>query len=175
MTLASTDWRGGLAVVALLAGCAQEYQVAAPIDVDPADVLECAFSPISGTQLSVYDCNPVFAGTDENWGQGFRSVGFRTQSILGHPFYQIWYSATPDGDLGDYGLGYAVSGDGTNWETHAGNPVIDTARGWDDDLMDQVRVVWDADSAEYVLAYQGFNLREGTFGIGMFTSPDGVD
>lgn len=172
MSMASTRW----ILLAASVACGQEYDVVGgPVDVDPADVLACDFSPIPDTKFSVYDCNPVFSGTEEDWGEGFVSVGFRTQTVLGHPFYQIWYTADDgDGAFGNYGLGYAISGDGTHWEVHEANPIIDDDRGWDASQMDQVRVVWDADTKQYVLAYQGFNTAAGTWGLGMFTSADGI-
>lgn len=162
--------------IVLATGCGHEYEVAAPLDIDPADVLECPFSPIGGTKMSKYDCNPVFTGTGEDWGESFGSVGFRTQNVLGHPFYQIWYTSSEDPyQWGNYGLGYAVSGDGTTWDTHEANPVVESRnQGWDADNMDQVVVVWDDLRREYVLAYQGYNIDQGDWGIGIKTSPDGV-
>lgn len=166
--------------IAALAACTQEYEVIqGPVDIDPGDVAECGFSPISGTKLSVYDCNPVFTGGDSDWGQGFISTGFRTQEVLGHPFYQIWYSAAPQG-TDDWGLGYAVSSSGTAWENHPENPLVQGRNGdWDQDRMDGIQVLWDADRNEYVLWYQGFRLGDGLldpgdWGIGIKTSPDGV-
>ena len=169
MHTASTRW----AALALLAGCNQEYQIGAAVDIALETALECGFTPRSGTQLSRYDCNPVFTGTEERWGEGFQSVGFRTQNVLGHPFYQIWYSSFDA--QGNYGLGYASSSDGTTWQAHPGNPVIDDDRGWDATSMDHVRVVWDELAGRYVMAYQGFDVQGGTFGLGVMTSPDGVD
>jgi hypothetical protein len=162
-------------VLALVA-CGNDYDLSAqPVEVDPGDVLACPFTPISGTQLSKYDCNPVFSGTDETWGADFVSTGFRTQEVLGHPFYQIWYSAGPaDGATGSYGLGYAVSANGTDWEAHPNNPLIVGDGGWDADNMDAVVVVWDDQRLEYVLAYQGYNIANGKWGMGIYTSPDGA-
>ncbi|MEQ1501710.1 MAG: hypothetical protein ABMB14_05740 [Myxococcota bacterium] len=159
---------------AVTAGCGHEYGIAQPVDVDPADVLTCGFTPISGTHASVYDCNPVFTGTGEPWttDDGFVSVGFRAQIVLGHPFYQIWYSSRSSAT--NYGLGYAISTDGTTWEANPANPVIASSAGWDADLMDQVVVVWDDARGEYVLAYQGVNLGANRWGIGVLESPDGI-
>ncbi len=178
MRTASTE-RAALAL-ALLAGCGQEYQVVqGPVDINPGDIAECGFSPISGTRLSVYDCNPVFAGSGEGWAEGFVSVGFRTQQVLGHPFYQIWYTArNPAGDR--WGLGYAVSHNGTDWTPHPDNPLLRNEEGaWDQDQMDGIQIIWDAARGEYVLWYQGYQLGTNAFdpgqwGIGVKTSPDGV-
>ncbi len=164
---------GALAVAA----CAPDYElVQGPVDVDPGDVLECPFSPIPGTRMSVYDCNPVFSGTDEDWGKYFVSVGFRTQTVLGHPFYQIWYAGRPTqtADGGNYGLGYAISSNGTDWEAHPENPLISEDGGWDADNMDAIVVLWDDVREEYVLAYQGYDIAGGTWGMGVYTSPDGI-
>lgn len=175
-----TAWTRALALLAL-AGCDQEYQVIhAPVDVDPGDIAECGFSPISGTKLSVYDCNPVFTGASSgNWGEGFISTGFRTQELLGHPFYQIWYSAGPP-DSDNWGLGYAISSNGTDWEDHPDNPLVkNKVDTWDQDRMDGIQIIWDETRKEYVLWYQGFRLGDGfvdpgDWGIGIKTSPDGV-
>lgn len=161
-----------------LVACTQDYEIVADRpDVDPGDVAECGFSPISGTQLSVYDCNPVFTGTDEEWGDSFISVGFRAQEVLGHPFYQIWYSSRPSGvGEGEWGMGYAVSSNGTDWEAHPDNPLVTFESGdWDEDQMDQIQINWDEGRNEYVLWYQGFDVNGGTWGMGVKTSPNGVD
>lgn len=176
MRTASTS----LALLAL-ASCGTEYEVVqGPVDVDPGDIAECGFSPISNTKLSVYDCNPVFAGSDEGWADGFVSVGFRTQELLGHPFYQIWYSArSPDDSR--WGLGYAVSHNGTDWEAHTDNPLVRNQDGaWDQDQMDGIQIIWDESRSEYVLWYQGYQLGQNAFdpgqwGIGIKTSPKGTD
>lgn len=172
---------GALAALAL-ASCGQEYDVIqGPVNIDPGEVAECGFSPISGTKFSVYDCNPVFSGTGENWGDRFVSVGFRTQELLGHPFYQIWYSASPSngGSEPEWGLGYAVSDNGTDWTPHEANPLVSNNLGdWDEDNMDGMQIIWDESRGEYVLWYQGYNITNNpadqTFGIGIKTSPDGV-
>lgn len=161
----------------VLAACNQDYEILADHpNVDPGDVTECGFTPISGTRLSVYDCNPVFAGTGESWGPDVDAVGFHTTEVLGHPFYQIWYSAhAGGGDYGDWGLGYAVSGDGTAWDAHPDNPLLRSEAGaWDSDAMDGIQVVWDPTSEQYLMAYQGFNLNRNTWGMGIATSFDGV-
>jgi hypothetical protein len=163
--------------LALLAGCQPDYEIIPePPDVDPGAVTECGFSPISGTRLSVYDCNPVFAGTDEEWGSEVASVGFHATDVLGHAFYQIWYSAAPaGGDYGDWGLGYAISGDGTNWDLNPANPLLESQSGsWDVDGMDAIQVVWDESRDQYMLAWQGFDISEGLWGLGVATSFDGV-
>ena len=147
-----------------------------PVDIDPGQVAECGFTPISGTRFSQYDCNPVFTGAD---GESFVSVGFRTQEVLGHPFYQIWYSHNRGAD--GWGMGYAVSDDGTSWQTNANNPVVrskDTR--WDQNRMDAMQLIWDDSRKEYVLWYQGFTygdgfLDPGVWGVGIKTSPNGVD
>lgn len=173
----------GLAgVAALTLGCRQEYGLTghAP-SVHPDEVTECGFTPISGTKISRYDCNPVFAGTAETWGSGVGSVGFHATEVLGHPFYQMWYSTSPQGaGFGEWGLGYAISGSGTRWEAHAQNPLIRSQTGqWDQDSLAGQVVVWDSENKRYVMAYQGFTLGQdmfdsGIWGLGIATSSDGV-
>jgi hypothetical protein len=159
-----------------LAACGQDYDLAAPINVDPAAVTECPFTEIPGTKFKRYDCNPVFTGSDEEWirGGGVGSVGFHAEQVLGHPFYQMWYS-TGFVD-GNYGVGYAISADGVNWDPHPANPVYTNPGGnrWNRDSMGAVTVVWDGDANQYVLAYQGINYDTNGNGLGMITSPDGI-
>ena len=100
--------------------------------------------------------------------------------VLGHPFYQIWYVQYNE-DESFYGLGYAVSDNGIDWTTHPDNPLIEKdPSAWDQDYMGAHVVFWDAMQAEYVLAYQGVTLAaddfsSGTWGLGLASSPDGVE
>lgn len=161
----------------VLAACQSDYELAGePPDVDPGDVTECGFTPISGTVLSQYDCNPVFS--PEEAGGDIDSVGFHTTNVLSHPFYQVWYSTVSGGS--GYNLRYAASGDGTNWEDHPDNPLFTSDNGaWDQDSMDAIQVVWDEEMSRYVMSYQGITFPTGAFdpgkwGLGVATSPDGV-
>lgn len=165
-----------------LAACRSDYTVVAgPVSVDPEDVTECPFSPISGTQFSRYDCNPVFAGNigdeKEDWiaaGSGVGSVGFHAEEVLGHAFYQMWYATGARG--GGIGLGYAVSGDGVNWTPHPDNPVYTSpTSGWNRDSLSALGVVWDSTSDRYVLQYQGVNYDTDGNGLGLLQSVDGID
>jgi hypothetical protein len=169
-------WNSIALCLPLLWACKNDYEfTAVPVDVNPGDITECDFTPISGTQVSRYDCNPVFSSTDEVWGSTIRSVGFRAQMVLGHPFYQVWYVSEPEGtDYGDYGVGYAVSSDGTTWEAYDQNPVLQENGGWDRDRMDAVKVVWDPTALEYYMLYQGYTLN-GTWGLGLYRSEDGIN
>lgn len=164
-----------LAALAAMVACNQEYEVlSGPVEVDPADVTECPFTPIGGTRFQRYDCNPVFTGTDEGWAQGVGSVGFHAEEVLGHAFYQMWYATGRADGNGVYGLGYAISADGTTWDPLPANPVwSDPGGGWNKDSMGAVTVVWDDDAEQYVLAYQGVNFTTDANGLGMLTSPDG--
>lgn len=156
-----------------LAGCGQDYSVLQPPDVDPNDVTECPFVPVSGTRFSRYDCNPVFASTDEDWVDGgVGSVGFHAEEVLGHAFYQMWYATGRVN--GEWGLGYAISPDGTSWTALDANPVFANPQsGWNRDLMASVQVVWQGDAQQYVLAYQGINFDTDGNGLGVLTSADG--
>lgn len=168
----------------LLSSCATDYELQGERpNVDPGEVTECGFTGISGTRISRYDCNPVFTTTGENWAGEIGSVAFHTTEVLGHPFYQIWYIGWPTGaNYGQYSMGYAVSGDGTNWDSHPSNPMVSSMGNetWDTDIMDGLQVVWDDAGSQYVAAYQGANigtdafLDPSFFGMGILTSPDGV-
>ena len=164
----------------LLLSCAPEYELQPERpNVDPGDVTECPFTPVEGTRLSRYDCNPVFTHTDEDWGGEIGSVGYNVTEVLGHPFTQIWY-LNHSGD--HYGMGYAISGNGTDWETHEANPVFEKEVGsWDEDSVSAQVIVWDPVDQQYVMAYQGYSLgspmdgSDDIWGMGVTTSPDGVE
>ncbi len=168
-------WRTLACLTLLLTSCAQEYSVlSGPVDVNPEDVTECGFTPVSGTQFHVYDCNPVFTGTNEAWASGVGSTGFHAEEVLGHAFYQMWYATGRADGVGQYGLGYAISTDGTNWSPLDINPVfVDPGDGWNRDSMGAITVVWDSNDKQYVLAYQGVNYDTDANGLGMLVSSDG--
>ncbi len=164
--------------LAIGVACQQDYALTdGPVNLDPGDVTACDFSPIVGTKMSTYDCNPVFHSTDEEWGSSVGSVGFHVTDVLGHPFYQMWYTASPPGSgWGDYGLGYAVSADGTNWQSNNDNPLFQAdSTAWDSDVFQGQSIVWDADFDQYVMMWGGFTIGSGNSGIGVATSPDGVN
>ncbi|MEC7984002.1 MAG: hypothetical protein VX278_02490 [Myxococcota bacterium] len=158
----------------LLTACASEYEIKGERpDVNPGDVTECSFSPVSGTKISSYDCNPVFSGGEEGAG----SVAFHSTEVLGHPFYQIWYTDE------NGALNYAASADGTNWDDNPQNPALplDTsASAWDRDSLAGQVVVWDPVENQYIMTYQGINYgdpnseSDNEVGIGVATSPDGL-
>jgi hypothetical protein len=159
-------------------GCASDYQVLKPVDVDPADVTDCGFTRVEDTDFYRYDCNPVFETTGEEWATYVGHTAFHVTTVLGHPFYQLWYvgvqSAT---QFGGYAFGYAVSDAGTDWETSGLNPLFEDPQGnnaWDNDAMDAMQVIWDADTSQYVMLYQGINLDQNSWGLGVATSPDGL-
>lgn len=158
-------------------GCVSDYEVHKPIDVDPADVTDCGFTRVEETDFYRYDCNPVFTTTGESWAPNVGHTAFHVTSVLGHPFFQLWYvgvqSAT---EFGDYALGYAVSDAGTEWESSPSNPLFNNPEGnkaWDKDAMDAMQVLWDPDTSQYVMLYQGINLNQNIWGLGVATSSDG--
>jgi beta-1,2-mannobiose phosphorylase / 1,2-beta-oligomannan phosphorylase len=166
----------GLLLVGM--ACQSENEIiTGPVDVNPGDITECGFTPISGTRFSRYDCNPVFTNTGEDWGKNIGSIGYHAQEILGHPFYQMWYSAYSSSDGTGYGLGYAISADGTNWETHEANPLFEEPvdGGWDKSSMSGMQPIWDAENQMYYMMYQGINLDTGKTKLGMYESPDGLN
>lgn len=158
-------------VLLLSIGCSSDYELTGKRpNVDPGDVTDCQFSPISGTKISQYDCNPVYPNDTNDVG----SIGFYATEVLGHPFYQMWYG-------GDNGIEYAVSSNGTDWEPHeSGVLLAPDPVGWDKDALTNQVIVWDPLENKYLLSYQGYNLGEPTdgtddiWGIGMATSPDGI-
>ncbi|MBX2803684.1 MAG: hypothetical protein KTR31_38765 [Myxococcales bacterium] len=158
---------------ALAVGCVSENEVRDDFEVDPVDILPCGFTPISGTHWSIYDCNPVFTGTDEPWVEDIISVAFRTESVFGHPVFQVWYSAAMKG-YQSWGLGYAVSDDGIEWATHADNPVYGPTFGWDAQRATALTVAWNAAEGEYAITYQGSDLPNDSLGMGVITSTNGV-
>jgi hypothetical protein len=165
-----------LAWVLLLGACRPEYGLVSNVDVDPAEVLPCGFTPVPDTDLRAYDCNPVFTGTDESWTDGLGAVAFRAQPLLGHALYQLWYTSPPKAGGGGWALGHAISANGVDWEPHPNNPLVVEDGGWDATSMDQLAVVWDARKQRYVLAYQGYRLDpvDSEFGMGVLTAPDAV-
>ena len=158
--------------IAILFSCASDYEIlGAKPDVDPGLVTECDFIPVSGTKISQYDCNPVFDGGEAGAG----SIAFHATEVLGHPFYQLWYTD----EVGS--MNYAASSDGTSWLTNELNPIFDlTAGAWDQDSVSGQVVVWDPVEREYIMSYQGINFgnpsdgADDIWGIGVSTSPDGV-
>lgn len=174
--------------VLMMTSCTVDYELTgARPDVNPGDVTECPFTEIEGTNILAYDCNPVFTSTDEDWGGDVGSVGFYATDVMGHPFYQMWYTSSNSNQFGNFGMGYAISSDGTNWNTNPSNPLFEAdTTAWDQDSIAGQVIVWDPIEKEYVMAYQGFTLGSGEFdwttgetdsgvwGIGIATSPDGV-
>ena len=167
-----------LILVSITTSCTSDYDIVDRVDVDPNDVTACGFTRVEDTSFYQYDCNPVFTTTDEQWAPSVRNIAFNVTSVVGHPFYQMWYVGAPgDTTNGSYGLGYAVSPEGTAWDVFSGNPLLQQPAGnaWDASMMDGVKVVWDPSTAQYVMVYQGLNIQRGTWGIGVATSNDGRD
>jgi len=169
--------------VMLTLGCGKEYDIVAIApEVDPGDYMDCPFSELDeAAAISVYDCNPVFDTTDESWGSYVGSVGFYTNLVLGHPVYQIWYgaSAAADDYLSDWGVGSAVSTNGTDWDPHPRNPLLsDVSGAWDEDGMAALQVVRDTSKDRYVMAYQGYTFDDWSetwsIGVGVASSVDGI-
>lgn len=160
-----------------LSACAPEYELAGgPVDVDPGDVTDCAFTRVDETDFYAYDCNPVFTTTGEDWAPDVGSTAFNVTYVMDHPFYQLWYVAYDEND--DYAMGYAVSSNGTDWVPYDDNPLVDQdgAMGFERDVMQANQVVWDPERAEYVMIYSGLNLTGASDGgTGVMTSSDGVE
>jgi hypothetical protein len=162
-----------------LTACAQDYVLkGAAVNVDPEDITECGFTRVETTAFYRYDCNPVFTTTDEGWADTIGSTTFNVTDVVGHPFYQLWYTGYTDtGDsFPPYAMGYAVSPDGTEFTPNDANPVLDQPAkdAWDYDYMAGNQVVWDAKARRYVMIYQGIAVKGNTDGLGVATSPDGL-
>jgi hypothetical protein len=164
-------------LLSITTACQNEQQfLSSTVDVHPEEVTECGFTPIPGTKMSRYDCNPVFSGTGEDWAPDLVSVGYHAQMVMGHPFYQIWYSAADPGTESGHSLGHAISSNGTTWQTHEANPLLEepVKGGWDKDQMSTIKPVWDAKRQRYFLMYQGINYPKGKVKLGLLESQDGI-
>lgn len=167
-----------LSALVLLAACAQDYEVIPKsVDVDPGDITDCAFTRVEDTAFYRYDCNPVFSTTGEEWADTIRGTTFLVTEVLDHPFYQLWYTGMEASATDEFSLGYAVSPEGTEWTPHPDNPLLGEPAdrdAWDADAMDAMQVVWDPNSNQYVMLYQGYNLEGDTdWGLGVALSEDG--
>lgn len=167
-------------VLALASACEQDYALEPrPVDVNPGEITECPFTRVEGTAFYRYDCNPVFSTTGEDWADTIRGTTFLVTSVLDHPFYQLWYTGVAQGGGEGFGLGYAVSPDGTAWTPQPANPLLnepDDPNAWDADAMDGMQVVWDPSADQYLALYQGYNIGGDTaWGLGVAVSPDGQD
>jgi hypothetical protein len=166
-------------LLTLLTSCGQDYEFLPDNpNVHPGDVTECDFTRVGTTPFYEYGCNPVFSTTGENWAETIKSTAFLVTEVMGHPFYQLWYSGVVDeNQLGEFGLGYAISPDGTKWEANLANPLLEepASSAWDGSSMDAMQVVWDPTTQQYVMLYQGYNLdnNPSTWGLGVATSTDG--
>ncbi len=189
-----------LLALALVLSCEQDYTVVpqAPA-VDPADVTECGFTRVEDTSFFRYDCNPVFPSRGEDgkpsgvefledgepWADVLGSTIFNVTEVLGHPFYQLWYTGLvddgTDSSFPPYAMGYAISPDGVDFASFGDNPVLGQGgdSSFDADYMSGNQVVWDPGSEQYVMIWQGINDdRDPTKivnGLGVATSSDGRD
>lgn len=181
MTSALPRSDAALAVLALaLLGACQDYTISGGLpNVDPSQITECGFTPIPGTKLSRYDCNPVFSKANLKGDANLGSTSFLATDVMGHPFYQMWYVRYPKSGNPAYQLDYAISSDGVTWEDHPDNPgqLEPTPGEWDRDDMQGVRVVWDPAERRYVFTYQGVKVQglNSQVKLGAYESSDGLD
>ena len=70
-------------VIGPLTACQSDYNLYDGIDINPGQVTDCAFTPISGTKISQYDCNPVYP---QNAETNVGSIGFHVTEVVGHAF-----------------------------------------------------------------------------------------
>jgi hypothetical protein len=162
-----------------LLGCPSDYEVIPePPDVAPGEVTDCGFTRIEGTDFYGYDCNPVFTSSGEDWAGAIGNTTFNVTEVLGHPFYQLWYVGAPNAQvMGDYGLGYAISDNGTNWIANPQNPLLESPpqpAAWNYSGMQGMQIVWDPAARQYLLLYGGYNVDTSQWMLGVATSPDGV-
>ncbi len=164
----------------LLLSCTQDYDLIEPVDVDPGDVTDCDFTQVEDTEdFYEYDCNPVFTTSGEEWAPSVSSTTFNVTNVMGHPFYQMWYVGIDNSDgWGDYGVGYAVSSNGTDWDPHPDNPLWtapENQGAWNASAIDALQAVWDPDEERYMMIYQGYNIPDVIWKMGVSTSDDGTD
>ena len=102
------------------------------MNVDPGQVTDCPFTPVAGTKISVYDCNPVFEIMMKISVGTWAPLAFMREygaSILPNVMHN-------GGSYGDFAMNYAVSPDGTEWDTHPNNPLFKSYPGaWDRILL----------------------------------------
>ena len=161
-------------------GCSSDYDIVPrKPDIDPSAITACDFEQVDDTSIHRYTCNPILTQEINDSGRGIDGVGFSVTEVLGHPFYQVWYTSSSE-ESGGYSLNYAVSSDGIQWEHHPSNPVLSSEQGfWDQDVMSVPIVFRDPTLERYVLAYQGATFASsaeeyGEWGMGISTSEDGV-
>lgn len=170
-----------LAVLLLCGACRSDYDIGSgPVSVNPGDLTDCEFTPIPGSKMSRYDCNPIFSGSSngEDWLQVTGGIGYRAELVMGHAFYQMWYVGYPDAQNGgNWGVGYAVSSNGVDWVPAEENPLYQEPAngGWDKSAMQGPTVVYDPVEKEYHLMYHGINFDSGSSRLGLMGSKDGID
>lgn len=157
----------------LLAACQPDLYVGGRVDVAPDEITACGFTPVSGTRLSRYDCNPVFSDELSGEGSSFGEFSIFAQPVLDHAIYQMWFTTFTGNPNRPYRMNYAVSADGVAWEPDPRNPVGWAPAAWDAGKAQLPSILWDPVGREYVAAYQGFDLAFLTSEFGLRTSPDG--
>lgn len=164
-----------LFLVALTACPQSEFGLGVVLDVHPDEVTECEFTPVEGFEaLQAYTCNPVFTTTGEPWAAESGHLTFLHTDVMGHPFYQLWFTGRTSG--GETQIGMAVSADGTEWEPHPSNPGWPgtSQQAWDGGTIQQIKVAYDPQERAYRMLYGAFTTDFQLGGIGLASSRDGV-
>lgn len=118
---------------------------------------------------------PVLEG-----GTGWDFRGVEQPTVLHDPatgLFEMWYlSQSEPGNKFSYGVGYATSTDGVNWQRAVTEPVLThgTPGAWDEERIDGLEAV--KVDGTYYLYYSATSLQpDFKRQIGCHTSPNGVD
>ena len=77
-------------LIPLICLSCSEYELTAKRpDVDPGTITECDFSPVEGTPIRAYDCNPVFTATNEDWTDGVGGWRCHRDAVLFIALYTL--------------------------------------------------------------------------------------
>ena len=126
-----------------------------------------ATSP-DGVNWTKNGSNPVLtraSGTWDAWAV-YGPVVLQDEGV-----YKMWYTAL-EGDGFPGSIGYATSRDGSTWDRHAGNPVLERGPGWDGYTITTGDVIRDATG--YRMWYSG--TADGlSWSAGLALSLDGIN
>jgi predicted GH43/DUF377 family glycosyl hydrolase len=142
-----------------------EAEAKSKVPIAPID-----YPPELNKWVKYYD-NPIFEpgppGSWEDVSADCFTIGFYEGK------YWMWYVGTPRGLNCQIGL--ATSLDGINWTRHPENPVLRLGPegSWDESTLICQDILFDPDERLYKMWFVGGN-KQGEFGIGCATSPDGV-
>lgn len=124
-----------------------------------------------GTVWEKFENNPVLDVSTDDWD----SFHLHTPYIVKDgETYRMWY-AGHDGSGGTWGIGYATSTDGVNWERPSMDPVLVPEENWEFTAVHTPVVM--VEQGKFLMWYGGQDGNLGTGGIvqtGFAASEDGV-